>query len=550
MNTPVDTPRDSAPASLDPLGKPPERTSIFFKPFNASGEFLLSAQGHEVRRLAVKGAGATTVAQALGLLIQIGSTLILARLLTPTDFGLVTMVTTFSLLFMNAGGNGFTEAILQRKDLDHALASNLFWINVGTGLVLTIVFASAGSLMARFYGNSRVVAIAAGLSLTIFITSTSVLHLALLMRAMRFPIVYANQIFARFVSLTGTILLALAGWGYWALVGGAVLQPLTECIGAWILCRWTPGWPRRVAATGSMVRFAIHVYGRFSFNYFARNVDNLLVGWRFNAQSLGFYKKAYDLFSLSSILQAFTPVAVSALSRLNQDPAQYKRHLLKAISVWTFLGMGVGGAITLVGKDLIRVLLGPKWGIAGEIFTYFGPGFGIMFIYGIHGWIHLSLGRPGRWFKWGIIEFTVTALMFVLALHWGPAGVAASWSLSLLILTLPAMVYAGQPINLKVSELFSAIWRFLVAAMLAGGATAAGVLVLANQQGSTSTAMAAVRMILISLLFGVLYTLGVVLLHGNWSPLIQVRNLLREMLDRRRSSQVLAAPESSAPVNQ
>jgi len=500
-----------------------------------------------VRRLAVRGASATTLAQGLGLAIQIISTLILARLLTPTDFGLVTMVTTFSLLFMNAGGNGFTEAVLQRKDLSHPLASNLFWINVGTGLVLTMVFAASGSLLAKFYGNPRVAAIAVGMSLTILVTSFSVLHLALLMRAMRFPTVYTNQIFARFVSVTTSILLALAGWGYWALVGGAVMQPLMEGIGAWTLCRWIPGRPRRAAATGSMVRFASHVYGRFSFNYFSRNVDNLLVGWRFNAQSLGFYKKAYDLFALSSILQSFTPVAISALRRLNQDSQQFKRQLSKILSLAAFLGMGVGGVVTLVGKDLIRVLLGPGWGPAGQVFTYFGPGFGIMFIYGIHSWIHLSLGRPGRWFKWGIIEFVVTGLMFVLALHWGPVGVAASWSLSLIILTLPALSYAGSPINLGIASALSAVWKFVVAALLTVCATA---LIVGGFLRFEPLALLGtiLRMAMISVLFGVLYLAAVIILHRGPAPINQVVSLLREMIARRRSTQSSVLEAGSVAV--
>src|SRR6266850_4149702 len=143
-------------SAIEPLEKQRDEAGILFRPFDASGAFILNAEAQEVRRLAMRGAGATTLAQVVGLAVQIVSTLILARLLTPADFGLVTMVTTFSLLVMNIGGNGYTEAVLQRKDFDHFLASNLFWINVGTGLVLTIAFASAGSLLAWFYGNPRV----------------------------------------------------------------------------------------------------------------------------------------------------------------------------------------------------------------------------------------------------------------------------------------------------------------------------------------------------------------------------------------------------------
>ena len=121
--------------------------------------------------------------------IQIIATVLLARLLTPADFGVVAMVTTFSLLVSNFGLNGFTEAVLQREEIDHFLISNLFWINLGAGLLLTIGFAAAGSLVARFYSNPHVTPVAVGMSLTIFITCSSVLHLALLKRAMRFSVV-------------------------------------------------------------------------------------------------------------------------------------------------------------------------------------------------------------------------------------------------------------------------------------------------------------------------------------------------------------------------
>src|SRR2546428_4854049 len=161
------------------------------------------------------------------------------------------------------------------------------------------------------------------------------------MRAMHFSQVSANDVVARIASVAVSVLLALAGWGYWALVAGAIAQPVSQSVGAWTLCRWVPGPPRRVAGTGSMVRFAIHVYGRFSLNYFARNTDNLLVGWRFNAQSLGYYKKAYDLFALSAVVQSLTKVAVSALSQLRADSIRYRQHLLRALSVAAFVGMGL-----------------------------------------------------------------------------------------------------------------------------------------------------------------------------------------------------------------
>src|SRR5206468_7179419 len=167
-----------------------------------------------------------------------------------------------SLLLVNFGLNGFTEATLQVDEIDHFLASNLFWINVEVGVLLTIAFAAAGTLLARFYGDPRVKSVAMSMSVTILITSTSVQHLALLKRAMRFSVVSANDVLARLVSVCVSILLGWAGWGYWALVAGSVALSLSTLIGAWSLCRWIPGLPRRVIGTGSMVRFAINTYGR------------------------------------------------------------------------------------------------------------------------------------------------------------------------------------------------------------------------------------------------------------------------------------------------
>ncbi len=309
--------------------------------------------------------------------------------------------------------------------------------------------------MAKFYGESLVAPIATGVSFSILFSSVSVVHLALLKRAMMFSAVAKNDIVARAVSVTVSIFFGWEGWGYWALVLGACALPLSTAIGAWSMCRWLPEHPRNASGTGSMLKFAMYTYGRFSVNYFARNADNVLVGWRFGAPSLGFYKKAYDLFSLSAaqLVASTSVVAVSALSRVRGDDAQYRRYLLGAIAVMAFLGMGIAGDLTLTGKDLIRILLGPGWGEAGQIFTFFAPGIGIMLVYGTHGWIHLSIGRADRWFRWGIVEWTVTIMLFLIALPWGPQGIAVAWCVSFWILTVPAMWYAGKPIGLGVAPI-------------------------------------------------------------------------------------------------
>jgi O-antigen/teichoic acid export membrane protein len=511
------------------------------KLFQPDGTFRLTAKGTGLRRTAIRGAGAAIAGSAGNFAVQIGSVVILARLLTPSDFGIVTMVTTFSLLLRSFGLNGFTELIMQREELTDSLASNLFWINVGIGSILTLLFASSGPLLALFYHNSAVVQVTEGMSLTIGIGCLGYIHLGLLQRAMRFRataiITFASVVLQMIVS----IVLAMAGWHYWALVWGSVTQTAVVAVGVLLVCRWIPRWPSRAAGTGSGLRFAANVYSHFAFSYFTRNTDNLLVGWRFGDRALGFYKRAYDLFVLpqTQLLAPLSAVVVSTLSRVHRDREQFQRYFLRTISVLALVGMGIGADFALVGKDIIRFLCGPGWEEAGRIFALFGPGIGVMLLYNTHGWIHLSIGRPERWFRWGLLEFGCTVSLFLLTLRWGPSGVAFAWTASYFLLMFPGLWYAGKPIGLGIGPMLAVIWKFLAASVGAGAATLLIFRAIPHFATAVSTFGALVRMVSISLVFFGLYLAGVTALHRGIKPLKETAGLIRDLLPERRVEKTL-----------
>jgi PST family polysaccharide transporter len=293
-----------------------------------------------------------------------------------------------------------------------------------------------------------------------------------------------------------------------------------------------------------MTMFAANVYGVFSINYFARNVDNLLVGWRFDAVALGFYKKAYDLFALpmGQLVGPLADVALVTMSRLRRNHALYGRYLVKSLSMVSFVGMAVGGDLTLTGKDVIRLVLGPKWSESGRIFMLFGPGIGVMLLYNCYSWIHLSIGKPRRWLRWTCVEFVVTASMFVLALPWGPAGIAAAWSVSFWALLIPAFWYAGRPIGFGASSLVAAVWKYAAASLLAGLATAALLRGTTFSAAPPGAGAALEGILVISALFVTLYLGAVILLYGSCAPLRQLARLLGELLPTQR--EVTPATES------
>jgi O-antigen/teichoic acid export membrane protein len=519
------------------------------KPFESDGTFHPIATGTGLRRKAVRGAGAAIAGSAGNFAVGIGSVVVLARLLTPSDFGIVTMVTTFSLLLRSFGLNGFTELIMQREELTDSLASNLFWINLGIGTILTLVFASAGPLLALFYHDSEVVQVTRGMSLTIVIGCLGYIHLGLLQRAMQFRTTAVINFVGQVLQFVVSIGLAMAGWHYWALVWGSVAQTAVVAVGALLVCRWIPSRPGPASGTGSGLKFAINVYSHFAFSYLTRNTDNLLVGWRFGPRALGFYKKAYDLFVLpeTQLLAPLSAVVVSTLSRVNRDRELFQRYFLRTISVLALVGMGIGADFALVGVDLFRFLLGPGWEEAGRIFALFGPGIGVMLLYNTHGWIHVSIGRPERWFRWGLMEFVCTVTLFLLTLRWGPSGIALAWTTSYFLLMFPGFWYAGKPIGLGIGPIFAVIWKFFAASVGAGVGTALIIRAMPYFATTFETTGAFVRMVSVSLVFFGLYIGGVIVLHQGLKPIGEMVSLLRDLLPERkvRSVQEIEAYESA-----
>ena len=519
------------------------------RPFHENGHFHLFDTGEGLRRAAVRGAGAAVAGQTANFLAGIGSVVVLARLLTPADFGVVTMVTTVSLLFRSFGLNGFTELIIQRNDVTHSLASNIFWINLGIGAILTIAFAGAGHLLALFYHDPLVTNVAVWMSLTIGIGSLGYIHLGLLQRAMHFRSIAVINFCGQLLQVIASIVFALAGWHYWALVWGSILQTAAVTAGSWVVCAWVPARPGRASGTRSSVSFAMHVYSHFVSSYLKCNADNLLVGWRYGAQWLGFYKKAYDMFILPvTQLQApVTAVVISTLSRVSHDRAQFQRYFLRSISVLALVGLGVGADFALVGQDIFRILLGPGWEQAGRIFALFGPGIGIMLLYNTHGWIHLSIGHPERWLRWGVLEAVFTIGLFLLGLQWGPSGVALAWTVSFFVLMLPGFWYAGQPIGLKIAPIFSAIWKYFVASAGAGILTALFSRAFAFYGSKSGLRYAVLDAIVVSTTLFALYLGAVFVLHRGIRPFQETFSLMRELLPHSQNQHAAPAVTDLPP---
>src|SRR6516162_8368454 len=232
-------------------------------------------ESRDLGRLALRG-GAVAVAMQYGNgVLQIAAAVILARLLTPADFGLVaiiTVLTSFAPLLIDFG---LGDATAQRKKITPSQISSLFWLATGIGVALAVTLAACSPLIAAVYREPVLEPIALCTSITFALWGLSNQHLALLRRTMQFGRIARIQLLGSLVGIATAIILAARDYGYWALVARPIATALSVVVGAWLACRWRPGLPSVDGEVKSMVRFGLHVVG-FSVTYtVAKAVDRI-----------------------------------------------------------------------------------------------------------------------------------------------------------------------------------------------------------------------------------------------------------------------------------
>lgn len=260
---------------------------------------------NDLGRLALRG-GIVSVALQFGNgALQITAAIILARLLTPEDFGLVAIVTVLTIYAPILIDFGLGEATAQRSIISRNQVSSLFWLSTGIGFAVSVVVAASSPFIAWLYREPRLEAISLALALTFVLAGASNQHLALLRRTMQFGRIGKIQLLANLAGIFAAVVCAISGFGYWALV----LRPITSssclAVGAWLGCRWRPGFPVIDNELKSMIRFGMHVVG-FSVTYtIAKAVDRMALGLFYRPDQVGYYQNATTLYE-NSIQSALT----------------------------------------------------------------------------------------------------------------------------------------------------------------------------------------------------------------------------------------------------
>jgi O-antigen/teichoic acid export membrane protein len=390
----------------------------------------------ELKSRSVRGGIMTMIGQAVGFLLQIISTVVLARLLTPADYGLVAMVAAISGFMQIGIDAGLSQATIQRPEINHRQVSTLFWVNVGFSFLLMIVFSALAPVLAWFYGEPRVVLITLVVAGTFLLVGFTVQHDALLRRQMRFVSLAVRDIAASFIGVAVAILMAWRGAGYWALIVLPAATGLVKMVLTWLLSGWRPGPPSWSPEVRSMVGFGGHLVGTNVIAHVDRNADNVLIGWFWGAGPLGLYSRAYSILMLP-LRQINTPVfavALPAFSRIHDDHERFARYYLRTMNLIMWISAPLIGFLFIAAEPVINVVLGPQWREAAVVFQFLSIGALTQPLYNSTGLVFVSRGHANRLFKLAVYIFPVIVGSFLVGLPFGIKGVALCYSVVLLII--------------------------------------------------------------------------------------------------------------------
>ncbi len=337
--------------------------------------------------------GAVVSAQALKFFITLLGTSILARLLTPQDYGLIGMVafvTAFVALYKDLG---LSAATIQSREIssDRPVHS---WVNVSLSLAVSLFTVAIAPIVSWFYNEPRLTSITIMSALGFMMSGLAIQHEALLRRQMRYLALASIGVISLVVGYLAAILMALKGFQYWALVGGQLSTVFSSSAVTWLFCSWWPGLPRRTGVR-SMLRFGGNLTGFSTLNFFARNLDNLLIGRVWGAEQLGIYSRAYQLMMLpiDQINEPISSVAIPSLSRLADSEDAYRRAYLRMLEKVALLTMPAIALMIVSADWIVEIVLGPQWRQVGILLVILGI---VGLIQPIYATIVYSLARGVR----------------------------------------------------------------------------------------------------------------------------------------------------------
>lgn len=354
-----------------------------------------------LRKSTLKGLYWNSISQYGSQIIGIVITMVLARLITPSQFGIIAMITVFSNFSGILIDFGFKSSIIQKKDVTTNDLSSIFWLNLIVGLFLSIIFFISAPLIANIYNEPQLVPLIKFISISFTITAISLVPTALFLKSMDFKSLAIRNLLAAAISGGTGIVLAYIGFGEWALAIQLVLQGFLSTILIWTLTDWRPSFILKWSSILRYTKLSSALFINSSITYFSSNIDNFLIGKMYNQKSLGIYSKSYAIIKLptTNISKVLSAVFLPSFSKIQDDPAKIKKYYVKIIKIVISISFPLMIMVYFYAKEFVLIVFGDQWIEAVPFIKIFSISGMIASINSLLGSVIISRGRTDLIFK-------------------------------------------------------------------------------------------------------------------------------------------------------
>lgn len=434
----------------------------------------------DVKKQTISGIEWSAGAQIAKQILQFIISIILIRLLTPKDFGLIGMIMVFIGFASLFSEMGFGAALIQKKEIEERHLSSIFWLNIVTGLILTGILLAIAPVIATFYNEPRLKLFTMVLSTTFFIGSLSIVQKTILIRSMNFRMLAIIETLTMSIAGIFAIILAFLGLGVWSLVWQAFVSAIIGVIILWVHSDWKPYLQFNRDAVKELFGFSGNLLGFNVFNYWARNMDNLLIGKVIGSSGLGIYNRAYYLMltPLSQISSIVGKVMFPVLSKIQDDKVRVKHLYLSTISIIALITFPMMMGLMLVANSFVLVLFGPKWiDVVAllRVLCFIGM---MQSVVTTVGWIYTSQGRTDWMFRWGIVAGIIAVISFIIGIWIGSImAVVYCYASANILLLYHNFAIPGKLIDMTFSDVIRSVSGvFGCSVLMAGGVYLLGVI--------------------------------------------------------------------------
>lgn len=397
----------------------------------------MSTDADSLGRTSVHGVMWNFVAFGLSKMVVFVTTVILARVLEPADFGLLSLglLVIGYLDFVN--NFGISAAVIQDDGDPDRTADVAFWLNMVLGVCLTLLGFLAAPFIAEFFREPRAADVIRVLSFTFVLTSIGAIHEARLRKGIRFKSRVGPELSKGVVKGAISITLALLGYGVWSLVWGQLAGALVASMAYWVADRWRPSWYFDWVIAKKLLGFGSHVALVGLLGGLHKNIDYLFIGRQLGTSQLGIYTIAFRMPQLliESVVDVTGQVAFPAFSRVRSDPERLRGGLRRMLRLIALIIVPLGLGLALIADPFVTLFYGERWNDAIPVMQLLALYMLVHSLSKTCGDVYKAMGRPQILSKLAVVKLVVAVPLLFFAAPYGIVAVAWAQLGSAIVLT-------------------------------------------------------------------------------------------------------------------